>query len=115
MVDTQDGLIRVYVRLSALRKNLDKMTNYSIEETYVQEYHQILQKAEALGLNVSDFRVSDSLLNRQLRMQSLEGNRYSDEKYVDKAFFLSKLDAILSYFEILTSEKPQQIGFRKPK
>jgi len=39
---------------------------------------------------------------------------YSKEKYVDRAFMLTKLDAILSYFEIITSEKPRRIGFTKP-
>ncbi len=38
---------------------------------------------------------------------------YSEEKYVERTYILTKLDAILGYFEIITSEKPRRIGFSK--
>jgi len=33
---------------------------------------------------------------------------------VERSFMLLKLDAILDYFEIITSEKPRRIGFSAP-
>ena len=45
--------------------------------------------------------------------EPIQGFHHSEEKYVDKSFILMKLDAILGYFEIITSEKPRKIGFTK--
>ena len=39
---------------------------------------------------------------------------YSEEKYVDTPYFLTKIDAILNYFDITTSEPPRTIGFHPP-
>ena len=36
-----------------------------------------------------------------------------EEKYSDKSYFLTKVDTVLGYFEIVTAEKPKRIGFVK--
>ena len=116
--NTQDELNRAYAMLSSLRKNVDKMPDYKVLETYVSEFHTVLDRLQGMGVNVSEFRVPDSAVKPRITASWLEDGRshhsYSYEKYVDKPFILTKLDAILGYFEIITSEKPRKIGFSPP-
>jgi hypothetical protein len=76
----------------------------------------VLDKLEKIGISVSEFRVSGLEVQPRVTMTHFGSggaeHSYSDEKYVDKALILTKLDAILGYFEIITSEKPRKIGFR---
>jgi len=79
----------------------------------------VLTKLEGIGIDVSEFRIPDSeVVPRLTAIRTLTfrngpkaGADYSKEKYVDRSFILTKLDAILGYFEIITSEKPKRIGF----
>ena len=112
--NSQDELVRAYAILQALRKNIGQMTDYSILETYVNEFHSVLDRLEGIGIDVSEFRVPDSAVKPRLTASWVGGGRsYSEEKYVARSFILTKLDAILNYFEIITSEKPRKIGFTK--
>ena len=110
---SQDVILRAYSTLQALRKNIEKI-NYGVTEVYVQEFHGILNRLRDIGIEVSEFRIPDSLVKPRITATFSDGRRsYSDEKYVDKPFILTKLDAILGYFEFVTSETPKRIGFRK--
>ncbi|MFC1966427.1 hypothetical protein ACFLWI_05735 [Chloroflexota bacterium] len=121
----QDALLRAYATLLSLRKNIVEMRNNNIHEKYVQEYHAVLDRLKSLAIDVAEFRISDSEVSpidvsAPIVVSLDSGNRltpphYSKEKYVDKSFILMKLDAILGYFEIVTSEKPRRIGFSKPE
>lgn len=109
----QDVLIRAFAMLTALRKNIAEI-NYGVQETFVREFHSTLDKVEAIGISVSEFRIPDSEVKPRVLSVHMGGGRtYSDEKYVDKSFILTKLDAVLDYLEIITSEKPRKMGFRK--
>lgn len=119
----QDVLARAYARLSALRKNIDQaIMHHGVPETYVREFHAVLTKLEGIGKDVSEFRIPDSEITpRVTAIHTLtfanspkNGADYSKEKYVDKSLILTKIDALLGYFEITTSEKPRKIGFTKP-
>lgn len=120
----QDALARAYAMLSSLRKNVGEMTAYSVPETYVSEFHTVLDKLEDIKINTAEFRIPDSKVSpidvsMPIVLSLDSGDRltpphYSKEKYVDKSFILTKLDAILGYFEIITSEKPRSIGFHPP-
>ena len=117
----QDVLARAYATLSSLRKNIEQMTS-DPPEIFVQEFHNVLTTLEGIGKDVSEFRIPDSKIAprvtviRTLTFADSPKSRadYSEEKYVDKSFILMRLDAILGYFEILTSEKPRRIGFSAP-
>ena len=126
----QDELARAYATLLSLQKNISRMKIEHVPEIYVNEYHTVLDRLEDVGIIVAGFRIPDSEVGpkntdffpsgRSIRGGSSgsSGSRgslsYSKEKYVDKSFILTKLDAILGYFEIITSEKPSSIGFRTP-
>ena len=112
----QDELIRAYTMLKSLRKNIDQMTTNSIPETYVNEFHSVLGRLENIDIEVSEFRIPDSavqpIIDRPItNVRGEVIKHYSKEKYVNKSFILIKLDAILGYFEIITSEKPRKMGF----
>lgn len=116
----QDVLARAYATLSSLRKNIDQMTAL-VPETYLREFHAMLDRLEGIGIDVSEFRIPDSEVKPKVTSVSpvnyIGGGgghvSYSKEKYVDKPYILTKIDAILGYFEIITSEKPKRIGFIK--
>jgi hypothetical protein len=110
--DIQDIIIRAYARLKGLRSNVDKLS--LVEETYANESHSILDTLEKTGINTTEFRVPIAEIKPRITSVSRSGKHYSDEKYVPKVLLLAKLDAILNYFEIITSDKPKKIGFTPP-
>jgi hypothetical protein len=103
--NSQDILARAYATLSSLRKNIDQMTAL-VPEAYVNEFHSVLTKLEGIEIDVSEFRIPDSAVQPEItsRTRFREGEEisYSKEKYVDRSFILTKLDAILGYFKIFT-------------
>ena len=115
----QDKLARAYATLKSLRNNIAEMTN--VTELYVNELHTVLIRLQGIGMDVSEFFIPDSeIAPRVTVIHTLTfadtpagGADFSKEKYVDKSLILTKLDAILGYFEIITSEKPRRIGFVK--
>ncbi len=71
---------------------------------------------ESIGLDNSEFHIPDSEVSQRVQNISyLTGERsYSDYKAIDNNYFLFKLDSILGYFEIITSDKPKRMGFSPP-
>jgi hypothetical protein len=100
--NNQDELARAYTMLSSLRKNVAEMTE--VAGMYVQEFHAVLDRLEKADIDVTEFRISG-------RAMYFVGGR----SYVDKPFILTKLDALLGYFEIIAAEKPRSIGFHPPE
>ena len=111
--DNQDTLARAYAMLQSLRQNVDKLT--SVEEIYVNEYHAALDILENTGIDVTQFRIPPSEVQPRLTSWYYDGSEtpgaYSKEKYVPKELLLTKLDAVLLYFDITHSEEPRKIGF----
>ena len=114
--DKQDKVARAYATLTSLRKNVSEMREQLIVETYVREYHAVLDRLEGIGIDITEFRVPDSQVKPKITSSMWDDSgshhSYSEEKYVDKPYLLTKIDSILSYFEIITSEKPRRIGFK---
>lgn len=103
--NNQDELIRAYAALSSLRKNIGAMKLDIVSDTYINEYHSILEKIKNIGIEVIDFYIPNSL--RQ------DYTFHPGEKHVERTYFLLKIDAVLGYFEIITSPELKKIGFRK--
>lgn len=111
----QDILARAYALLQGLRNNVANLS--WVKETYVREYHTILDMIERIGIGVNDFRIPQSEVQPRITsISSISPKRtvYSEQKYVDKELLLTKLDGILGYFEITFSEEPRRIGFTLP-
>ncbi|MFC1949631.1 hypothetical protein ACFLW0_05620 [Chloroflexota bacterium] len=110
----QDTLARAIVRLSALRNNVTKMS--LVPETYVAEYHKVLDKLVSVKIDVSEFRIPEQEIKPEAGpVDYLSGRvtKYSSERYVSERFFLIQIDTILGYLKVITSEKPRGIGFNK--
>jgi hypothetical protein len=115
--NSQDELIRAYAMLSSLRKNIEQKSS-PIPEKYVHEYHTVLDRLEGMGIDISEFRIPDSeVKSHTVASMYIRGNKqWSTEVIgVEKSFILYKIDAILGYFEIISSEKPKRIGFHTPE
>ncbi len=111
-MNSQDEILRAYVLLKSLRKNIDQIG--SIPENYVREYHSILVKLEnSTGIALLEFRIPDSEINPTITSVGPSGRHYSETKYAPRPFMLTKMDAIISYFEIITSPEPKKMGFHK--
>lgn len=107
-----DTVARVYARLKGLRDNVDKLSR--VEDTYVKEYHVILDNLDKVGIDTAEFRIEESEIRPRVTGIRDDRPSYSDKKYVAKALLLSKLDAILIYFELITADKPKRVGFSPP-
>jgi hypothetical protein len=123
MINSQDELLRAFVIIQALRKNIGEMNKNKIQETFVNEYHTALDKLINLGIDVVEFKIpsseittipAPSIITIQPG-QSMPKGPYTKEKYVERTFFLTKIDAVLGYFEFLTSPEKKRIGFHKPE
>jgi hypothetical protein len=119
--NNSDLFARAFATLTSLRANIDRMPGVNIPEIYVSEFHTVLDKLAGIALDIADFRIPNSevrprvtSINTLTFHQLKQSRTYSEEKYVDKPFILTKIDAILGYFELTMSDKPRNIGFRKP-
>lgn len=119
----QDTICRSYSRLTALKANLPTI-GWGIEEKFIKEYHYILVALEeAMEMTLGEFRIPDNELQRAMTSHTSsdpyfggeEETTYTNERYCSRDYVLSKVDALLTYFQILTSpqEKPS-IGFKQP-
>jgi hypothetical protein len=111
MIDI-DKLYKSLAILNALKSNVGSTS--SVDEKYVKEFRSVLDKLKSIGLQVDDFDVPNSEVNPMLRASSLSGDTYSREKYVDKYYFLTKVDAVLNYLDLLLEKRPPELGFSKP-
>lgn len=109
-----DELIRLYSRLNSLKTNLpsDHMTHVK----YVTEYHDIISNLENVTkTSLEEFKITSN----EIQPYSYGGNYvtgenyYTEDSFCEKQFFLSKIDALLSYFSLtyLGKEQPK-IGFQ---
>ena len=55
----QDMLIRAYTMFQSLRNTIDQIPS-NIEEKYVKEFHNVLDRLQAIGIDVTEFRIPDS-------------------------------------------------------
>jgi hypothetical protein len=124
MSSEQDTLIRSYTILASLQKNVkDGEFPFGVEENFVKEYHNVLDKLSNAGIELLEFRIPESefhsISSGGIRVtipgQKSGEQAYSKEKYVNKDYFLMKCEAVLNYFEIITSPEPKTMGFRKPE
>ena len=116
---SEDAIIRSYSRLAALKQNIPSDNAIDVVETYIKEYHDILENlSKEIGAPLDEFRVPDKEINHRLTSFSPfeDKSTYSDEKYCEKGLFLSKLDGVLSYFTIkYLSKEKKNIGFKPPE
>ncbi len=119
----QDNIIRAYARLIALKDHLPEK-GWGVKENYINDYHQIIDiLSKETETSLTEFKIPNGEINYEVTSfwpddpytGEQDGQTYTDERYCERALFLSKIDAILSYFKIAylsrVEEKPQ-IGFK---
>ena len=114
-----DTLLRAISLLTALRNNTKDLGEQGdISESHVNEFHTILSTITLLGIEVTEFHIPESEVKPQIASQSWSGGqrhiKYTDEKFIRKSIFLTKLDGILNYLEQILKEPKRSTGF-KPK
>ena len=100
-----------WAKFDAMYKNLPNM----VTENHVGDFHQILGLlTEASGEDLESFQVPESRIGRRVTsFNMLSGSKtYSEERYCEKAYLLTQMDAVRGYFANLypTPAKPP-IGF----
>jgi hypothetical protein len=97
----EDKILRAYTRLKGIKDNLPPDEKY-IPKGLIASYHEAIDSLEKeLDSSLSEFKIKEKgLIN---------------DMWYEKSLVSSKLDALLSYFEIkfLSTKKPE-IGFKPP-
>lgn len=105
----EDHVKRAFARLSALRRNVPEPW---VGEGLVNDYHEALRHLEEAGFGVEEFRVPDGWLNHRWLSTSGSGEKhYTKDRQLSAKEFLTRVDAILTYFEI---SRPTQSGEPEP-
>ncbi len=112
----QDALNRAFSLLSAQLAALNEYRYSHVNERWGRDYHAALDILERAGFDVADFRVnpSDVAPIAEQRGYMTRQIRYSEDRKIDRLLFLSKLQAIVSYFQLADVQPPRVLGFRPP-
>jgi hypothetical protein len=106
MDDTQmvkdDKIKRAFARIGSIRKNLGEL--YEIDETIAQEYAAALSHLEQLGFDVEEFTIPQAWFYNPVIVSGPRGTRYSKSRVVKRSNFVTKVDAVLEYIELIKSE-----------
>lgn len=94
-------LLEAYARLKGLKANLPATPPW-IKDHYVREFHEILELLQqGSGFDLTRFKVPSEA-------QVAVAGRIE----YDRAFLKAKIDALLTLFELQSSEPKPRIGFR---
>jgi hypothetical protein len=103
-----DTIARVYSRLLALKKNLPLG---EVEDKYVDEYHSLLQRLEP-GFDVEEFKIPPDWVISTIGViekDYLTGkSKYGKIRQVQRHLFLTKVEGLLNYFELLGVENSDE-------
>ncbi len=113
-----DTLLRAISLLTELRTNTKDLGEQGdISESHVNQFHTILSTISLLGIEVIEFHISESEVKPQIASQSWGSGqkhiRYTDESYIRKSIFLTKLDGILDYLDHILKEPERSTGFKQ--
>lgn len=111
-----DKVARVYSRLIALKENLPLG---EVQVELVDEYHDLLQQLEP-GFEVGEFKIPPDWLVSTIGVTQIDylsgKSRYGEVRHVPRYLFLTKVDGLLHYFELLGegSSKGKTVSFKGP-
>ena len=115
-MEVDDRLARAYARLTALKKTLEAVDRRypQFQEKHVHEFHAALDHLAKLNYDVDEFRVPPEEVDHRETMSDPDGVTYSADRWVDREVLLTKLESVLTYFEIVTAKQKPQLGFHGP-
>jgi hypothetical protein len=96
-----DKITRVYARLVALKQNLPLG---EVEDKYVDEYHNLLGRLEP-EFDVEEFKIPPdwviSTVGVVVKDYKTGKSKYGETQHVQRHLFLTRIDGLLHYFELL--------------
>jgi hypothetical protein len=99
-----DKVRRAFERISSIRQNIPED---HVDERFVQEYSDALHHLHDAGYNVKEFEIPQQWLELRVVRKSDIGIAHAKYRSVDRALFLTKVDAVLGYF----TRSREKIGF----
>jgi hypothetical protein len=101
---TIDRMRRAVARLHGLRPQVAEEARRSlyVDERLIREYHGALDLLSAIGYDVTEFRVPDDEIQRQVSSSNyLTGAKtYTETRSATGTLALAKVDAALEYFRL---------------
>lgn len=73
-------------------------------ETIAQEYAAALSHLEQLSFDVEEFKIPEAWLYHPVTASDPSGTRYAKYRVVKRSNFVTKLDAVLEYINMIKSE-----------
>jgi len=109
--DAEDRIIRLYSRLLALRRNVPE--EIQVHEKYGKEYNDAVDDFEnELGTDLDEFRMPLREFKTIVAKKTPTTTSYTKEKYLERAFLLTKLDSLIAYIEVkYLAPEQRNIGF----
>ena len=95
---------RAFERINSIRQNLPED---HVDEPFVQEYSEALRHLHDAGYDIKEFEIPQEWFERRVMGKSDAGVTYAKHRSVNRALFLTKLDAVLGYF----ARSKEKIGF----
>lgn len=110
MENIENEIKKSFANLSALKQNLPDKAQ--VNEDYVKIFHKEIDRLVNLGYkDLEEFKIpNQEITSRQISWNPYRGSKYSEERYVEKGLLLTRLDAVLTFFQIY-SEKIE-MGFQ---
>lgn len=106
-----DELRRVLVQIAAQRSNLHEGGS---RQDHADRFHEQLDRLDAAGYDVAEFRLDpDRDLHFRSTGRDRTGEKYEKTKSVRLGVLETKMDAIMSYFQLDAEKAP--IGFTAPR
>jgi hypothetical protein len=100
-MESKEKFARAYSKFNSLKSNV---TDFFVHEKFVHEFHGILDSLTDAGIEMDEFKISDSELKRVIHSSNYETGEvnYGDYREIDKSFFMYKLDSVINF---LTDDK----------
>jgi hypothetical protein len=116
-MDENDKIRRALARITGIRANVSEKA-FRVYENQVTDYSDALRHLEEVGYDIAEFQIPPSWMERPIRMTSPTMGTIRDaERSVKRELFLTKVDAVLSYFTgaFTSGSEKESIGFRGPR
>lgn len=104
--------MRAYARIDSIKKTIPDV--FEIDENWVQEYHAaIKQVSTEIDSDLSEFELNRNRLYRSVSSSNyLTGEvNYRDGLWCERSVLLQKVEALLTYLQLLLQRPGGKMGF----
>ena len=108
----QDRILRAYARIDSIKKTIPDV--FEVNEKWVQEYHSaVKQVSTEIDSDLSEFELNPNSLYRSISSSNyISGEvNYRDGLWCERSVLLQKVEALLTYLQLLLQPPGKKIGF----